>query len=107
MCSEQKLRGEGGDLGCQVLQQHKDLAGALNTLSIADSLSITVSPSHYTVLLSLAAEMKNLAATKQIHQHLSNDLVAHINISVTGALVNSYASCGELGTGVSVFEDGI
>jgi len=36
---------------CKALQQHQDLAGALDTLLTADSLSITPVPAHYTVLL--------------------------------------------------------
>ena len=86
---------------CQTFQQSKDLVGALNTLAIADSMSITPKEAHYTVLLSCAANMKSLSATQRIHQHLMSHPTDKILI---GALVHSYAQCGDLESSVSVFE---
>jgi len=81
---------------CQALQQHHDLAGALDTLSAADFMSIVPVPAHYTVLLSCAAKMKSLESTKHIHRHLSDHAAAKRDIIVNGALVHSYAQCGDL-----------
>ena len=92
---------------CQALQQHNDLDGALNTLSIADSLSITPEPAHYTVLLSCAAELKSLTATKHIHMHLNHYFGTGTNIIVHCALMKSYAQCGDLETAKSLFHDAL
>jgi pentatricopeptide repeat protein len=58
----------------------------------------------FSVLLSCATKMKSLSATQRIHQHLMAHPTAKRDNVLTGALVHSYAQCGDLESSVSVFE---
>ncbi len=83
----------------------------LATLSLADSLAITVEAPLYLLLLSCAANVHSPTATTLIHDHIHKNSSGPKGCSsdpkVIGALVHSYGQCGQFAIAVSLFKDSL
>jgi pentatricopeptide repeat protein len=98
---------EGWNVLLSAFAEHGMVNEAQATVERMTAAGVQPDAVTYVVLLSCAAKMKSLTATKRIHQQLSSHSSAQSDNVVIGALVHSYAQCGDLNTAVSAFEAGL